>query len=245
MDAIGAERLDAQRGSHGRVDPPGDTDHDVGEPVLLDVVAQTEGQGQAHLLERGLERDDRPGELVRLVDSRFELDDLDRWDLIARAIELASPRVAQATRNRVGRLDVDDEELLGEPGRAGDDLTGVVDHDRVPVEDELVLAADEVAEGEERAGVASPRDEHLLAVLGLPHVERRRGQVDDELRAREGEVGGRRARLPDVLADRDADRSLTHAQKHEVAALGEVAVLVEDAVVREEVLAVDRSDAST
>ena len=115
----------------------------------------------------------------------------------------------------------------------------------MPVEDELVLAADEVAEGEERAGVASPRHEHLLAILGLPHVERRSRQVDDELRAREGEVGRRRAWLPDVLADRDADRSLTHAQDHEVASLGEVAVLVEDAVVREEVLAVDRSDAST
>ena len=42
MDAIGAERLDTQRGSHGRVDPPGDADHDLGEPVLLDVVAETE-----------------------------------------------------------------------------------------------------------------------------------------------------------------------------------------------------------
>ena len=108
------------------------------------------------------------------------------------------------------------------------------------VEDELVLSADEVAEGEVRARVARPRDEHLLAVLRLADVERRGGEVDDQLRAGEREVGRRRARLPDVLADRDPpDDRIAEPEQDEVAALGEVAVLVEDAVVGEEVLAVD------
>ena len=109
----------------------------------------------------------------------------------------------------------------------------------MPVEDELVLAADEVAEGEVRARVACARDEHLLALLGLPDVERRRREVDDELRAGECEIGRGRAGLPDVLADRDADGRVAEPEEDEVATLGEVAVLVEDAVVREEVLAVD------
>jgi len=48
--------------------------------------------------------------------------------------------------------------------------------------------------------------------------------------------------LPHVLADRHADKRLADLDQHEVAACGEVAVLVEDAVVRQEALAVDRLD---
>ena len=112
------------------------------------------------------------------------------------------------------------------------------------VEDELVLAADEVAEREVGARVARAGHEHLLPLLGLADVERRRREVDDQLRAREREVRRRRPGLPDVLADRDPDGRLSEPQDDELAALGEVAVLVEDAVVREEVLAVDGPDLS-
>ena len=109
------------------------------------------------------------------------------------------------------------------------------------VEDELVLAADEVAERQVGGVVARPGDQHLLAVLGLADVERRGGEVDDQLRTGEGEIRRRRAGLPDVLADRGADEHVAAAEQHELSAGGEVAVLVEDAVVRKEVLAVDAS----
>ena len=167
-----------------------------------------------------------------------ELDLLDDRRVLARAVELAASCVSQTPPDRGDGLDVDDEEVLLETRRAGDDLAGVVEDDRVPVEDELVLAADEVAEREVGARVARPGDEHLLALLGLADVERRRGEVDDELRSREREVGRGRPGLPDVLADRDPDRGLPESEDDEVAALGEVAVLVEHAVVRQEVLAV-------
>ena len=134
--------------------------------------------------------------------------------------------------------------MLHEPGRPRNDLAGVVEHDRVPVEDELVLAADEVAEREVRARVARASDEHLLALLGLADVERGRGQVHDELRSRQGKIGRGRARLPDVLADGRADVDVPEPKQQQVAALGEVPVLVEDAVVREEVLPVDGLDAA-
>ena len=107
------------------------------------------------------------------------------------------------------------------------------------VEDELVLPSDEVAEREVGARVARTRDEHLLAVLRLADVERRGRQVHDQLRARQREIRRGRAGLPDVLADRDADGHVSEPKQHEVAAGCEVAVLVEHAVVREEVLAVD------
>jgi hypothetical protein len=45
--------------------------------------------------------------------------------------------------------------------------------------------------------------------------------------------------LPDVLADRDPDGHLAEAEDDEVASFREVPVLVEDAVVRKEVLAID------
>ena len=109
----------------------------------------------------------------------------------------------------------------------------------MPVEDELVLAADEIAEREVRARVARACDEHLLALFRLADVVGRCGEVDDELGAGEGEVGRRRPRLPQVLADRRSGVDVTHAKEQEIAAFGEVAVLVEDAVVREKVLSVD------
>jgi hypothetical protein len=54
--------------------------------------------------------------------------------------------------------------------------------------------------------------------------------------------GPSRAGLPDVLADRRPDVHVAELKKQELAALGEVAVLVEDAVVRKELLAIDRPD---
>ncbi len=139
-------------------------------------------------------------------------------------------------------LEVDDEKVLLEAGRTRDDGAGVVEHDGMSVEDEFVLPADEIAEGEVRARVAGPRDQHLLALLGLADVERRGREVHDQLRAGKREIRLGRAGLPDVLADRDTDGRLSELQDDEVAPLREVPVLVEDAVVRKEVLAVDGSD---
>jgi hypothetical protein len=56
----------------------------------------------------------------------------------------------------------------------------------------------------------------------------------------ERKVGRGRAGLPHVLADGRADQRLAVLEQDQVAAGSEVAVLVEDAVVRQEALAVDR-----
>ncbi len=58
--------------------------------------------------------------------------------------------------------------------------------------------------------------------------------------AAEREIRCGRTGLPDVLADRKPDEGLAEPDQHELAARLEVAVLVEDAVVRQEVLVVDR-----
>ena len=194
----------------------------------------------AHLLElRRERRRSTPCDLVGVLGGRVELDDLDVRSALARAVELAAPRVTQASADRVRGVDVDDEEVLLEARRARKHCAGVVEHDRVSVEDELVLTADEVAEGDVRARVARAGDEHLLALLGLPDMERRGREVDDELCSGESEIRRGRPGLPDVLADRDSDGGLAEAEDDEVASLREVPVLVEDAVVRKEVLAID------
>ena len=112
----------------------------------------------------------------------------------------------------------------------------------MPVEDELVLAADAVAERDEAGVVARARDEHLLALAVAADVERRRGDVDEQLGAGEREVGRGRAGLPHVFADRQPDERLAVFQQDQVTARREVPVLVEDAVVRQEALAIDGLD---
>ncbi len=159
------------------------------------------------------------------------------WPVVARALELATPHVLETTADRLERVEIDDEQLLLEARRPGEDGALVVEDDRVPVEHQLVLAADEVAEGEVCRVVARARHEHLLSILGLADVERRGREVHEQLRAGQREIRRRWARLPDVLADRRADEHVAEAAaERQLPSLREVAVLVEDAVVRQELL---------
>ena len=240
VDVLGAERVDGDRGGERRVDAAADPEHDVAEPVLGDVVAEPEPEREPHLLELALERDDCRRHGVTDGLGVGQVEDPRRRDGDPGTLELASAHVAQPTTHCFGRIEVDNEQRLLEPGSPRDHLALVVEHDRVTVEDELVLAADEVAEGEVGGVVARPRDQHLLAILGLADVERRRRRVDDERRPGQREVGRRWARLPDVLADGRADEDVSRAEHQQISPFGEVAVLVEDPVVGEKVLAVDR-----
>jgi hypothetical protein len=79
-------------------------------------------------------------------------------------------RLAQPCRRGRIEVDVAHEQLLLELGGAGDRLPGVVDDEGVPVEDELVLATDEAAEGDSREVVARPLGEQsfTFSALALP-----------------------------------------------------------------------------
>ena len=238
MDAFGAQRLDAQRRRQGRVDAPRETEHDVPEAVLLHVVVEPQLECETHLLEVVELRDDPRRPRIGLVARRreVELGQLDR-DPLAR--QGAPAHISQPAADCRSGIDVDDEELLDEPGGTREHLSLVVEHDGVPVEDQLVLSADRIAEGDETRIVERPHAEHLLALSVLADVERRRRDVRDQLRAAQREVGRRRPGLPDVLADRRADAHVAEAQEKEVVARREVAIFVEDAVVRQVALAVD------
>ena len=202
MHPVGPERVGADRSGQGGVDAARDPEHDLAEAALLDVVAEAEAECKPHLLELRLERDGNGLDGPPLARHGGDVDDRCRRHALTAALELAPADVAEPPPDRLGRVEVDHEQELLETGRPRDHLTLVVEHDGVAVEDELVLAADEVAEGEVGGVVARAGDEHLLAILGLADVEGGRREVDEQLGAGERQVGGRWARLPDVLADR-------------------------------------------
>ena len=241
MDALGPERLAGDRRRQRRVDPARDADDDILEPVLLDVVAQAELEPEPHLLEvvehrRDLRLHRLSGRCAGCRCGRPATS-----GAASRSLSSERRRTSRSRRpTRLLGLDVDDEQRLLEPRRAREHLALVVEHDRVPVEDELVLPADGVDEGDVADVVARAGRKHLLSLALLADVERRRGDVDEELRAREREVGRGRAGLPDVLADGRPDQGVAVLEQEEVAPRREVAMLVEDAVVGEEALAVDR-----
>ena len=81
--------------------------------------------------------------------------------------------------------------------------------------------------------------EHLLSLRVLADVKGRRGEVDEEVGACGRALDRGRAGLPQVLAHREADRRLAALQEGDLRSGLEVPLLVEDAVVREQALAVD------
>ncbi len=243
-DALGAERVSGQAGDERRVDPAGEAEHDALEAVLAHVVAQAERERAVDL---GLDRRERLGERP----ARFGRSALGwggggqrrqqpRAALgAARGGSLAG--IAQARRG--GRLEVDvaHEQLLAELRGARDRRAGVVDHARVPVEHELVLAADEPAEGDAREVLSRALGEHVLALGALAGVVGRGGDVEDQRGARQRLFAGRRAGLPDVLADGQAKARGPEVDDRPAGARLEVALLVEHAVVGQVDLAVDRA----
>ena len=222
--------------------PPESPIDDLGEAVLPHVVAETEHERLPHLLELVVERDDLRRRDVGLLSRRVELDRPDDLEAAAVPRERAPARIREAARDDRRRIDVDDEQRLLEAGRPREHRALVVEHDRVAVEEELVLPADGVAERDVRGVVARADAEHLLALAILAEMERRRRDVHEQLRAGEREIGGRRPRLPHVLADRHADDHVTMLEQEELVAGREVAHLVEDAVVRQEPLPHERLD---
>ena len=154
-------------------------------------------------------------------------------------VELGERR-CQRAGGRLGQ--VDQSSASSNPGALATTLPSPIEHERVPVEDELVLAADGVAEDQRTAVVPRTGREHLLALRVLADVKGRRGEVDEQPGARRGALDSGRARLPQVLAHRQADRASAVLEQADVRSRLEVPLLVEDAVVRQQPLAIDGRD---
>ena len=141
------------------------------------------------------------------------------------------------------QVEVDHEHLLGELCAAGQLLAVGRHHQRVAVEDQLVLAADQVDPRERAAGLRGPALAQLEAgVALLPLVGR---TVDDEQQpgTRRGGGGGRSV-APDVLADRERHVDASDAHDVDGVTRDEVADLVAHAVVPQVVLGLADRDAT-
>ena len=215
--------------------PPESPISDVGEPVLAHVVARAEHErfvDLVHRLERRFDarRDARVGRTaVRRPGSPAAATPRpDRADRAGACGTRAARRCRRSSRSVTNCLARAIERSL------------LVEHERRAVEHQLVLAADEVRVDDRHRRVGRARREHRLALDEPLRVVRRRVEVDDELRAARRLGEDRSGRAPRVFADRDADLHARDVeQRQRLARRDEVALLVEDGVVRQQLLAVD------
>src|SRR5215216_6310958 len=144
---------------------------------------------------------------------------------------LAWPGVVEALHERVIRVQIHDQQIFLElAGPRHKPALGVED-DRVAVEDELVLAAREVAKEHVATVIRSPHTQHPFPGGSLPPVVRGGRDVEEDASPAEGLLAGRTTRVPDVLAHAHPDEGVAQIEDRGSRTLPEVAVLVEDTVV--------------
>ncbi len=149
-----------------------------------------------------------------------------------------STAAGAACRASTRQVEVDHEQGLVELGRPGQHLPGRGDHDRVAVEDQVVLPADHVHVGQGAAGLRGPAGDQLAADVVLLAFVGRAVEHQQQFGPRRAGQRDRAALLPQVLADGDRDVDATHPHHSQVAPGHEDPELVEDAVVGQVVLGI-------
>ncbi len=112
----------------------------------------------------------------------------------------------------------------------------------IAIEDELVLAADQVRVSDECPVIGSAARNHLFTRPALAGVIRRTVDVDQQLGALVGLPSHRAGWVPAVLADRHTDFDAGHLEYGTSMPDCEIALLVEHPVVGQEHLVVDGLD---
>ena len=129
-----------------------------------------------------------------------------------------------------GQRNVDHEAVFGELGRAVDHRPVGSDHHAGAVEDELVLAPDQVHVHEGRPRRPGPGREHLLPLGRLAAVERGGVDVEQHTRPRPRLQVRRPVGEPHVLADRHPGGDAGDVPEASGSRPHEIAVLVEHPV---------------
>src|SRR6185312_15660408 len=124
--------------------------------------------------------------------------------------------------------DLADQQLLLELGGAGEDRALGIDDEAVAVKGQLVLAADQVAEGKSRTVSAGALGEHRFSLPALAAVIGRARGIGDQRGPVRRLALRRRSRRPDVLANGQADAGIAELDRRRLGARNEVALLVED-----------------
>ena len=120
-------------------------------------------------------------------------------------LDFTFTRHGPGSRRGRGQLQVRDDQRLLELRPARQQLPGRRHEDRVPVEDKLVLAADQVAVRQRRPGLQGPSPHEFKAHVVLAPLVRRGVRHHEQRGARVPRHRDRAAVLPQVLADRDSD----------------------------------------
>ena len=141
------------------------------------------------------------------------------------------PALAAAPGRRRVQRQVDGEQVLDELRGAGQQLPVGADHQRVAVEDQLVLAAHLVAVDDRRAGLGGAAAHQRQPEVVLGPLVRRGVGGDDQVDAGLPGDPARAALDPEVLADGQRDVDPVQPDDRQLGAGHEVAGLVEDAVV--------------
>ena len=146
----------------------------------------------------------------------------------------------------LGRLhwNLADQQPLLELRRARKDFAARGDDQRVAVKDELILAADLAAEGDGHATLACSFSEHLLARGPFTGLKRRRREVHDQASSGSSLIALGRARGPNVFADTEPNQCAVQIDQSPATARREIAVLIEDSVIWQQVFAVAAADQS-
>ena len=129
------------------------------------------------------------------------------------------------------------------PGRGAHPHALGIEDERGAVEDQFVLAADQIDVDQRQPALGSARPRQALADLALVELERRAVEHDQQIGAVFGEVAGD-VRRPHVLADHHAQAQIAERHRLGQRAGAEHPLLVEHAVVRQIVLPAHRLDAA-
>ena len=232
-DLLGAQRVDRDRGDQRRVDPARQPDEHVGETVLAHVVARADHEGFVHLLHR---RERRLQAIHTLVLGEMSFA---HQHFGQRRRTRTTTRIEEPTTERRTHVDVDDQEVFLELFGPRHQPASFVEEHRGAVEDQLVLAADQVHVEHGHRCVSRAGGQHRFAFVDTTRVVRRRVHVHHQLGSARGLGDDRAIRAPRVLADRDADaHSADHEQWTVHRRRNEVTLFVEHRVVRQQMLAV-------
>ena len=151
----------------------------------------------------------------------------------------APPWMVELLAEHRRQIQVGDNQLFAELPATGHQLPSRVENDAAAVKDQLVLPADQVAECDKNQVVGGAGGQHPFPGSRFAGVVGRGRDVDHHLRPGQRLRFARPGRIPDVLADVDADGQRPQGDHEGLLPGPEVAVLIKDGIVRQIGLVVD------
>src|SRR5262249_31452837 len=110
-------------------------------------------------------------------------------------------------------VEIDDDQILFELFALCDQITVLIKNEALPVENQLILAADQVVVCNDDGVVGGAGCQHARAPAALSSMIGRGRNIDNDFRP-SGQclLKDRTVRIPDILANADTDGGLAHLQ---------------------------------